>query len=133
MPFHKGLLPREGFFGDVILHLIDRTLLNPSLLLPLILLARYTKRGHNLSIVHEKAFGRLKKLFYFSLAKSISKYISAKARDNWASDRYDWSREIVLVTGGAGGIGGAMVKFFDELGIKVVVIDVQPMTFRACK
>lgn len=49
--------------------------------------------------------------------------------DNWTSDEYDWNKEIVLVTGGAGGIGGKVVQLFAEKGIKVVVLDVIPMTF----
>ena len=38
-------------------------------------------------------------------------------------------KEIVLITGGAGGIGGQVVQLLAERGIKVVVLDVIPMTF----
>lgn len=37
----------------------------------------------------------------------------------------------MLITGGAGGIGGQVVKLLAEKGIKVVVLDVIPMTFEA--
>lgn len=37
----------------------------------------------------------------------------------------------MLITGGAGGIGGQVVKLLAERGIKVVVLDVIPMTFEA--
>lgn len=40
---------------------------------------------------------------------------------------------MVLITGGAGGIGGEAVKMFAERNIKVVVLDVIPMTFEARK
>ena len=133
MPMHKGLLPREGLYAVPILKLIARTALNPSLLLPLVLLARYTKRGQDLSILHHKAYGRIKTLLYLGLARTVSRWLSDKVRNNWVNDRYDWSREIVVVTGGASGIGGAMVKLFDELGIKIVVIDIQAMTYATCK
>lgn len=133
MPMHKGIIPREGFCADVVLQLLRRTALNPTFLLPLVLLARYTKRGRNLSILHPTAAGRLKALFYFALARRVSAWLSEKARNNWVNDRYDWSREVVLVTGGAAGIGGSIVRFLDEQGIKVVVLDVQPMTFAVCK
>jgi len=34
-----------------------------------------------------------------------------------------------LITGGAGGIGGKVVQLLAEKGVKVVVLDVIPMTF----
>ena len=48
-------------------------------------------------------------------------------------DKYDWEKEIVVITGGAGGIGGQVVKLMAERGTKVVVLDVIPMTFEAPK
>ena len=38
----------------------------------------------------------------------------------------------MIVTGGAGGIGSHIVKILAERGIKVVVLDVIPMTFETC-
>lgn len=132
MPFHKGLIPREGFCADVILKVIRQTALNPALLLPLILLTRLSKKGQNLSILHPKAFRRLKVLFYLALARKASSWWSDQVRNNWAEDKYDWSKEIVLVTGGAGGIGGDIVKMFEERGVTVVVLDIQPMSLAIC-
>ncbi|UNI14790.1 hypothetical protein JDV02_001386 [Purpureocillium takamizusanense] len=129
MPMHNGFLPREGFCADVVLKLIRRTALNPALLLPLVLLARYTKRGQDLSVLHPTAARRLRLLLYWALARRVSAWLSDRARNNWTDDRYVWSREIVLVTGGAAGIGGALVRFFEEKGIAVVVLDIQPMAF----
>ncbi|VTT58128.1 unnamed protein product [Fusarium fujikuroi] len=129
MPIHQGLIPREGFCADVVLRLIRQTALNPALLLPLVLFARLTKKGQDLSILHPSASGHLKTLFYVALARWASGWWSDKTRNNWVDDKYDWKREVVLVTGGAGGIGGRIVKLFEEMGVKVVVLDVQPMSF----
>ncbi|KAJ3495598.1 hypothetical protein NLG97_g3279 [Lecanicillium saksenae] len=129
MPMHQGFLPREGLYSAPLLKLFARTALNPSVVLPLLLLARYTKRGRDLSILHPTVYGSVKKLFYWGLLRTIVNYLSERTRNNWVKDRYDWSREVVLITGGAAGIGGQVVKLFDELAIKVVVLDVQPMTF----
>ncbi|KAF5718499.1 short-chain dehydrogenase reductase [Fusarium globosum] len=129
MPIHQGLIPREGFCADVVLRLIRQTALNPALLLPLVLFARLTKKGQDLSILHPSATGHLKTLLYVALARWASGWWSDKTRNNWVDDKYDWEREVVLVTGGAGGIGGRIVKLFEEVGVKVVVLDVQPMSF----
>ncbi|KAM0305643.1 hypothetical protein ACHAPM_002026 [Fusarium culmorum] len=129
MPIHQGLLPREGFCADVVVRLIRQTALNPALILPLVLLARLTKKGQDLSILHPSAAQNLKTLLYLGLARWASGWLSEKTRNNWSDDKYDWEREIVLVTGGAGGIGGRVVNLFSEMGVKVVVLDVQPMSF----
>lgn len=133
MPFHKGLLPREGFCLDVVLKLIRSTALNPSFLLPFLLLARYTKKGQDLSILHPTANRRLYTFFCAALARVAGNWFSDRVRNNWVADEYDWSKEIVVITGGAGGIGSCMVKLFEEKGVTVVVIDVQPMSFETCK
>jgi NADPH:quinone reductase-like Zn-dependent oxidoreductase len=97
-----------------------------------VLFARLTKKGQDLSILHPSASGHLKTLFYVALARWASGWWSDKTRNNWVDDKYDWKREVVLVTGGAGGIGGRIVKLFEEIGVKVVVLDVQPMSFEVC-
>nr|XP_036580585.1 dehydrogenase reductase sdr family member 8 [Colletotrichum truncatum]KAF6788580.1 dehydrogenase reductase sdr family member 8 [Colletotrichum truncatum] len=131
MPMHQGFLPREGLVADPIFRLIGRTALNPALVLPLLLLARFTKKGGDLAILHPTAFSRLKKLAWLSVLRAANRWLSTRSLNNWVSDRYDWSKEIVLVTGGAGGIGGHMVRLFAERGITVVVLDIQDMTFTA--
>ncbi|EHL02658.1 putative Short-chain dehydrogenase/reductase family 16C member 6 [Glarea lozoyensis 74030] len=109
--------------------LLKKTALNPAFTLLFILLARYTKKGSDLAILHETAFSRLRKLFYFGLVRWASGYLDTGVLDNWTSGDFDWTKEIVLITGGAGGIGGEVVKLFAERKIKVVVLDVIPMTF----
>ncbi|KAK4128748.1 NAD(P)-binding protein [Parathielavia appendiculata] len=102
MPMHNGLLPREGFKGDTVLKILRNTALNPKLVLPLLLLAKYTKKGQNWAILHPTAYSRLKKLLAFGLIRWINNYFSRKVLNNWVDDKYDWSREIVVITGGAG-------------------------------
>lgn len=103
--------------------------MNPAFILPLILAVKYTKKGSDLSILHSTAYSRIKFLFYLGLVRTVSSYLDRGVLDNWKKDTYDWDKEIVLITGGAGGIGGQVVKLLSERGIKVVVLDVIPMTF----
>lgn len=132
MPMHQGFLPREGLCADVVLRLLRQTVLNPALLLPFVLLSRFTKKGQNLNILHPTASRRLRILFYVAIARLASNWWSDKTRNNWVKDKYNWNREVVLVTGGAGGIGGRIVKLLEERGVTVVVLDVQPMSFTHC-
>ncbi|THV45832.1 hypothetical protein BGAL_0446g00070 [Botrytis galanthina] len=129
MPMHNGWLPREGFRSDSLGSLIKKTALNPAFTLVFLILARYTKRGNDLSILHETAFSRIRKLFYFGVVRLVSNYLERGVQNNWVDDVYDWKKEIVLITGGAGGIGGQVVKLLAEKDITVVVLDVIPMTF----
>lgn len=127
------LIPFLGLTGDPVGRLLKKTALNPAFTLAFLLAAKFTKKGSDLSILHETAFKRVKYLFYWGLLRTISGYLDAGSLDNWKKDVYDWKKEIVIVTGGAGGIGSHIVKLLAERGIKVVVLDVIPMTFETCK
>ena len=124
-------LSREGFTIDSFGRLIRNTVLNPALTLPLILLARYTQQGDALAQGHTKVLKHIKTLLFWGLAQRIAERVGNGVINNFASDRYNWDKEVVVVTGGSDGIGAIVVKLLAERGIKVAVLDVQPLTYEA--
>lgn len=63
-------------------------------------------------------------LFAYALIKQFNRTLSRFVLNNWTSDRYDWTREIVLLTGGCSGIGKSVARDLASRGIKVIVADV---------
>ncbi|EED18631.1 short-chain dehydrogenase/reductase 2, putative [Talaromyces stipitatus ATCC 10500] len=62
------------------------------------------------------------------LLKTFNRALSRSVLNNWTSDKYDWSREIVLVTGGCSGIGQSLAHQLANRGVKVIVADIQEPT-----
>lgn len=56
--------------------------------------------------------------------------MSRKALNPSSGISCDWSNEIVVVTGGSGGIGEEIVEKVVGLGAKVVIMDVRPPNVR---
>ena len=120
---------REGFTADVLGGAISKSLLNPALLIPAILLARSTEQGRDFTALHPKLLWWTQAFAGLSIARLFNGWLNRRALNNGVKDKYDWTKEIVLVTGGADGIGKRIVQMFADKGVKVVVLDVQPMTY----
>ena len=130
MPRRLGL-PREGLTLAPIMRLFQKTALNPVVTLLLLLFAAYTPKGRELALTSGTLLKRVRILFYVGLYRWANSFLSWGVVNNWQSDKYDWAKEIVVVTGGSGGIGSVIVKLLAERGIKVAVLDVMPLTFEA--
>ncbi|KAF5966506.1 hypothetical protein FBULB1_11614 [Fusarium bulbicola] len=63
-----------------------------------------------------------------SLAYWNAWYTKRKVNNHVHDPSWDWSHEIVVVTGGSSGIGAAIVSKFAEKGIKVLILDWVPPT-----
>ncbi|RVD80153.1 uncharacterized protein DFL_008059 [Arthrobotrys flagrans] len=52
-----------------------------------------------------------------------SGWFSRNAENNWVEDKYDWDRELVLITGASSGFGEKIAAKLATRGTKVVTID----------
>ncbi|PGH06674.1 hypothetical protein AJ79_06458 [Helicocarpus griseus UAMH5409] len=120
---------REGFTADVVGHLIKSTALAPSLTLPLYLLSKYTAKGQDLAASRPQAFKVLKYLLAIGLVRKVNGWINNYALNHGTSDTYVWKSEIAVVTGGSDGIGRRVTLLLAARGIKVAVLDVQPLKY----
>ncbi|KAL2834498.1 hypothetical protein BDW59DRAFT_48220 [Aspergillus cavernicola] len=116
---------REGFTADVVGKLLQRTVLSPWKTVPLILLAHYTSKGQETSLQHAKAFQALKILATLGVLRRVNAWLNHRAINNAVSDRYDWHREVVVLTGGSNGIGKQVATLLGNRGIKVAILDIQ--------
>lgn len=146
-----SLLPREGFHAAVLGRLLRRTILSPLLLLPLLALSRYSDRLGQAFTLHSKFPAQLKPyldraivilnnraicaatrlLTVLSLLRIINGWLNRRTINNHVLDTYNWKDEIIVVTGGSDGIGKRIVLLLAGKGIKVVVLDIQPLTYKA--
>ncbi|KAL1954578.1 hypothetical protein VTO42DRAFT_913 [Malbranchea cinnamomea] len=124
-------LPREGFTADVVVEIFKKTVLAPSVTLPLLLLARYTAKGRDVAHDRPRLFQTLQILVAVGLVRWVNNWLNRKALNNWVSDKYDWSKEIVVLTGGSDGIGQRIAMRLALRGVKVAVLDIQPLKYRA--
>ncbi|KUJ20450.1 NAD(P)-binding protein [Mollisia scopiformis] len=66
-------------------------------------------------------------LLGLSVLRGINNKVSQWAVNNWKPDaKFIKSQEIVLITGGSSGIGEIMSNQFAKLGVKVVILDLNP-------
>lgn len=125
MTTKRGLLPREGLYIDPILSSL-RKILHPLFTLPLLYIVQGEKFGSTAT--------SYQKLVQYIAATSVllwvNDYLSAKSRNNWTiDDTWDWKKELVVVTGGSGGIGAGVAQRLAEMGARVVVFDIIPLTY----
>ncbi|KIW05677.1 uncharacterized protein PV09_03540 [Verruconis gallopava] len=118
-------MPREGFTFDTVLSILKHTAFDPRKTLPVYLAALYTTKGQQFFAQHPKALTWLRRAVFGGLFFRVKRFLDQGVANNWRSDRYDWNREIVVVTGGSDGIGAKMVQMLASKGIKVVVLDIQ--------
>jgi all-trans-retinol dehydrogenase (NAD+) len=119
--------------------LIKYTLFNPVITGPLLYIFTIAPEGIQQPIlqalntyVSDLALGRtvtvLKWLFALGLFTTLNSFFSELAQNNfrWKSEkyRYDWPKEIAVVTGAGSGFGRLISEGFSSHGIRVMALDI---------
>ena len=94
--------------------------------MPLLLAARFTDRGQDLALQYPQALKALRILAFLAVVRRVNAWLNRRAVNNGVADRYDWAREIVVLTGGSNGIGRQIALKLARRGVTVAVLDIQP-------
>jgi all-trans-retinol dehydrogenase (NAD+) len=119
----------QGFTFDTVLRLFKKTALNPAISVPLWLCSIFSVKGKELATLRPITAKWIKAFAIWAITDRIIRFLDKRVLNNWTNDTYDWSHEIVVVTGGSDGIGACIVKLLSELKIKVVILDIQQPKF----
>lgn len=112
----------------MVCRLIQRTLLSPWKILPLLALARYTIKGREIMESRPQMLEALKALAALAVLGRASAWLDRRTVNNGQKDHYSWNREIVVLTGGSNGIGRQVAQLLGERFIKVAILDISPPT-----
>jgi hypothetical protein len=85
----------------------------------------FSRQGKEWMLTRPNAAKWLQAFAIWAVADKLFRFLGKGVMNNWTNDTYDWSREIVVVTGGSDGIGACIVKLLSERKIKIVVLDIQ--------
>ena len=125
--------------GDLLL-LVDRSILNPWPTGLLLAALKAMDICIQQSILHQDSVRFLPSagirkllpwLFGIGLAFRVNRNLSRKALNNGTAAKFNWDKEIVVITGGAGGIGAATARKIATKSAAVIVLDVLPLTYEA--
>jgi all-trans-retinol dehydrogenase (NAD+) len=125
------LLPREGLTLEAFFAPIGLALFEPLITAPLLFaVLRHPDTVKSIlpislaPYVDSSSFILgLKGLVAFNVLKKSSNFLSRLALNNFVTDKsWDWTKEIVVITGGSYGIGESVARMLAEKCIKVIVL-----------
>jgi all-trans-retinol dehydrogenase (NAD+) len=65
-------------------------------------------------------------LLGLGILRKINKILSQASLNHYNRDLYDWRMEIVVVTGGSGGLDDVLVRKLAKRNVKVIGLDITP-------
>lgn len=128
---------REGVTIDSIAAPLSRLLLNPILTVPTALALSLSNSSIHSWVSSNASGTRIQTLTSLlavaSVALSLNSYLDRQFANNWVSDKsWNWDDEIVVVTGGSGGIGASICKSLlaRNSRTRIVVVDFAPLGWK---
>ncbi|KAH8695961.1 short chain dehydrogenase/reductase family protein [Talaromyces proteolyticus] len=117
---------REGFTADVLSSIVRNTVLDPSkTFLAQVLLHYAPPTATFLAQKREVVLKWLRVAFALGLLRVFNAWLSRRAINRGVSDKFDWPREIVIVTGGSNGFGKNIVLMLAARAkARIVVLDI---------
>lgn len=140
------MLPREGLTLEAAFAPVRLTVLQPFLSGAVILAASQSRALETrwpslakLSWSGVKPIDALRRLrstrtltclgvfFVVGILRKLNRLLSRLVLNNFNTDTtWDWPKEVVVITGGSGGIGGMMAQRFAEKNATVISLDIAP-------
>lgn len=97
--------------------------------MPLLLLATYTNIGKELTHSYVQTSVCLRILAFIGIIRICNGALNRRSLNNWNTHTWDWSKELVVVTGGSDGFGKHITFLLAARSIKVIILDIQPPTY----
>ncbi|KAI0973654.1 short-chain dehydrogenase [Xylaria arbuscula] len=128
---------REGFTIDVVARFLRRTILNP--------IFSVSSTVAWISIISKSSLTEAFQTRPFewpaiaiswpllSVSVWATNYLNERYANNWVDDAtWDWDKEVVVVTGGSGGIGASVVQHLIANNAKttIVILDYSPLSWK---
>lgn len=94
-------------------------------------LQQFVSRPEVQDVVHSPlARKTLAALVGFGLLRYANRTLSRWSVNSWQSDSWQGDKELVLVTGGTGGIGRQVMEDLAAAGARVVIVDIKEPEFK---
>lgn len=94
-------------------------------------LQQFVSRPEVQDVIHSPlARKSLAALAGFALLRYTNRTLSRWSVNSWQSDSWQGDKELVLVTGGTGGIGRQVMEDLSAAGARVVIVDIKEPEFK---
>lgn len=94
-------------------------------------LQQFVSRPEVQDVIHSPlARKSLAALAGFALLRYTNRTLSRWSVNSWLSDSWQGDKELVLVTGGTGGIGRQVMEDLSAAGARVVIVDIKEPEFK---